>query len=105
MQVASNKPYAPVYFDAEPMTKLPERVQSPPERPYAMGAAAREAANARPAPHARTTELAAARRPQVVENAPRVARSDTEPTASPVSAYAPVRYDPPVGFMGGRGLY
>jgi rare lipoprotein A len=105
VRVASNKPYAPVYFDAQPMTKLPERVQSPPERPYAMGEGTREVADARPAPHARTTELAAARRPQVVENAPRAARLGTEPAASPVSAYAPVRYDPPVGFMGGRGLY
>ena len=37
VQVASNKPYAPVYFDAHPMTKLPARVPSPPDRPYALG--------------------------------------------------------------------
>ena len=28
-----------------------------------------------------------------------------EPEVSPVSAYAPTRYDAPAGFMSGRGLY
>ncbi len=105
VQVASNKPYAPVYFDSHPMTKLPERVQSPPVRPYAMGEGRRQAAEARPARHQPTTELAAARRPQAVDNDDARPRSDAMPRVSPVSAYAPVRYDAPAGYLGGRGLY
>jgi peptidoglycan lytic transglycosylase len=102
VQVASNKPYAPVYFDSHPMTKLPERVQSPPQRPYATVEKQRQTVEAR---HRPTTELAAARRPQSVDNNGASPRSDAVPRVSPVSAYAPVRYDAQAGYIGGRGLY
>jgi peptidoglycan lytic transglycosylase len=105
VQVASNKPYAPIYFDSHPLTKLPERVQSPPERPYAVGEGRRQAAAAPPARHAPTTEFAAARRPHTVDNDRAPPPSDAVPRVSPVSAYAPVRYDAPAGYLGGRGLY
>jgi rare lipoprotein A len=98
VQVASNKPYAPTYFDGRPMTQLPTYAPAPPERPYRLGEGAREV----PSPSG-TTELAAASRPQAVETVER--RPLAEPAVSPVSAYAPTRYDSRAGFMSGRGLY
>ena len=103
LQVASNKPYAPVYFDAHPMTKLPAQVRSPRQRPYATAAGQRYADSK--GAGKRTTELAAARRPQTVENAGSASHSGARPMVSPVSAYAPVRYDAPAGYISGRGLY
>ncbi len=87
--LASNKSYAPAYFDSRPMAEMPARVPPPPDRPYRLGEGAREV----PAAPAPTVELAAA------------SRAAAEPEASPVSAYAPVRYDGHAGFMSGRGLY
>jgi peptidoglycan lytic transglycosylase len=84
--VASSRPYAPTYFDNRRMTQLPARGPTPPDRPFRLGEGAREVPAA---PQTRTVELAAASRPE----------------ASPVSAYAPVRYDGHTGFMSGRGLY
>ena len=68
------------------------------ERPYRLGEGAREV----PSPSG-TTEFAAASRPQAVETVER--RPLAEPAVSPVSAYAPTRYDGRAGFMSGRGLY
>ena len=52
----------------------------------------------------RTVELAAAARPQPRPPS-RGAAAAAEPEVSPVSAYAPVRYDGRAGFLSGRGLY
>ena len=97
MQVASSEPFAGAFFDPHPMARLPaHRAPTPPERPYAAVAQTsepqsyRHVAQAAPRPQP-TVELAAATRP--------------EPQVSPVSAYAPVRYDGHAGFMSGRGLY
>jgi peptidoglycan lytic transglycosylase len=86
IKVASAGGYAPTYFDARPMAPI-RKAPTPPERPYG-AAPERPARAARRAP---SVELAAATRAEAV--------------ASPVSAYAPVRYDAPAGFMSGRGLY
>jgi rare lipoprotein A len=103
MQVASNKPFASAYFDARPMTQLPAtRVPAPPDRPYRLAEGAREVPAA---PQAPTMELAAATRPKPMEAVARAPLAAAEPYASPVSAYAPVRYDGHAGFMSGRGLY
>lgn len=99
--VAANKPYAPAYFDNRPITQYSSvLVPAPPDRPYRLGEGAREAP-AVAAPHAPTVELAAATR----ANAARAARTEPESEVSPVSAYAPPRYDGSAGFMTGRGLY
>jgi rare lipoprotein A len=97
MKVASAEPFSGTFFDPHPMTRLPaHRAPTPPDRPYAAGGtdrtlpANKQVAQAAPR-RAPTVELAAATRP--------------EPQASPVSAYAPVRYDGHAGFMSGRGLY
>ena len=95
MKVASSEPFAGSFFDSHPMSRLPRhRAPTPPDRPYAAGGteetASPRVAEAAPR-HAPTVELAAVTRP--------------EPPASPVSAYAPVRYDGHAGFMSGRGLY
>ena len=90
VQVASNKPYAPAYFDHRLLTRI---APIPPDRPYRLGDS--EPAAAEPA--AATVELAAASR------AP--ASNDETPHVSPVSAYAATRYDGSAGFMSGRGLY
>ena len=100
--VASNKPYAPTYFDNRPMTQMPARVPAPPDRPYRLGEGAREVPAVH-APRQQTVELAAAARPQ-----PPLARDelvDEEPDVSPVSAYAPPSYDSRAGLLSGRGLY
>jgi rare lipoprotein A len=102
VRVASNTRFAPAYFDSRPMTEVPARIPAnvppPPDRPYRLGEeGAREVTADVPVPRqAPTMELAAASRP----SAPAA-----EPTVSPVSAYASVRYDGHAGFMGGRGLY
>lgn len=100
VQVASSKGFAPAYFDNRPMTEIAGRVPSPPDRPYRLGdAAADQPVVAARAP---TTELAAAKRPRDMV----VRASAPEPVVSPVSAYAPPRYDgAKAGFMSGRGLY
>jgi hypothetical protein len=54
-------------------------------------------------PRAPTTELAANTRVRSGFSATPAAPA--EPVVSPVSAYAPTRYDQPTGFMSGRGLY
>ena len=103
VQVASNKPYAPTYFDSRPMTEIPARVPAPPDRPYRLGEGARDVP-AVAAPRTQTYEVAAASRPQAAPPFARAPQPEDEP--SPVSAYAPVRYDGGrAGFMSGRGLY
>lgn len=106
VQVASNKPFAPAYFDTRPMTEVAAKV--PPERPYRLGEGARELPaefEAKTASRAPTTELAAATRPQPARAVASSELPAAEPEVSPVSAYAPTRYDQPAGFMTGRGLY
>jgi len=109
VQVASNKPFAPAFFDNRSMTQYSSmQVPAPPDRPYRLGEGAREVPgqNApQAAPRAPTVELAAAERPQAPQFAARAPRTAVEPTVSPVSAYASPRYDGSAGFMSGRGLY
>ncbi len=102
--VASNRPYAPTYSDSWRMTQVPARVPAPPDRPYRLGEGAREVPGLA-APPTRTVELAAASRPQTAPAVTRAPLPAAEPEASPVSAYAPARYDGRAGFMSGRGLY
>ena len=105
VQVASNKPYAPAYFDNRPMTQYSSmQVPAPPDRPYRLGEDAREGP-AQIAPRAPTVEMAAAARPQAPQFAARAPRIAVEHSVSPVSAYASPRYDGSAGFMSGRGLY
>ena len=42
VQVASNKGYAPTYFDSRPLTRMSAEVPAPPERPYRLGEGARD---------------------------------------------------------------
>jgi rare lipoprotein A len=109
--VAANKEFAPAFFDARPMASA--KIPPPPDRPYRLGEGAREMPDEiapKTAYHAPTTELAAAARPHPAEAVSRKSIESrplepAEPAISPVSAYAPTRYDPPAGFMSGRGLY
>ena len=97
--VASNKPYAPTYFDSRPMTEVPR----PPDRPFG---GARQVATVEPdAERGSTAELAAVTRPSRSEPFARPPISAPSSAASLVSAYAPTRYDGHAGFMSGRGLY
>jgi peptidoglycan lytic transglycosylase len=101
VQVASNKGYAPTYFDNRPLTQLSAEVPAPPDRPYRLGEGARDI----PAVPAHTVELAAAARPQATRPFARAELPPAEPEVSPVSGYAPVRYDSRAGLLSGRGLY
>ena len=99
VQVASNKPYAPAFFDNRPMTQYSSM----------QGSSVQGSSNQVPAPQAaprtQTVELAAAARPQAPQFAARAPRAAVETSVSPVSAYASPRYDGSAGFMSGRGLY
>ena len=107
--VASNKPFAPAYFDNRPMTDYSSmQVPPPPARPYRLGEGAREVpaqGTSQAVQRAPTWELAAAARPHGPDAIIRGPRAAAEATVSPVSAYAPARYDGSAGFMSGRGLY
>lgn len=105
--VASNKAFVPAYFDSRPMTGVPR----PPERPFRVDGAHQVASlEAEELPAA---EPAAPARPRMAEAVVGTPISRATPAlgaqgataVSPVSAYAPTRYDAPVGFMSGRGLY
>jgi rare lipoprotein A len=103
VRVAANERFTQTYFDSRPLGGV-----LPPSRPFGQNSA-RHAAVAETAPSAApTTELAAAAR---IEQVPlpspeRQMTARAAPGVSPVSAYAPVRYDAPAaGFMSGRGLY
>jgi rare lipoprotein A len=111
IQVAAAGNFAPAYFDKTPMSKdgAFRSVPAPRDRPYA----AEDAADAtEPAP----VEVAEAPRaptfdqrfPKGIQRASLEAPPSTGQGArltSPVSAYAPARYDASAGFMSGRGLY
>jgi len=104
IQVADNRSFSRAYFDSRRIREV-----LPPERPYGLGSrndtvvAAAEPRVSR----ARTTEFAAAARPQSapVQPAPEMT-AQAAPQFSPVSAYAAPGYDgQAAGFMSGRGLY
>jgi len=107
--VASNKSFAPAFFDSRPMTEVPR----PPERPFRVDGAHQVASLEADADEAPAAEPAAPARPNMAEAVLREPVSPARPTqaaprgpaVSPVSAYAPTRYDAPAGFMSGRGLY
>jgi rare lipoprotein A len=93
--------FAP-YFDKRPMAQAPTRnVPTPLERPYAGD------------DEPQVAEAAESPPPNFDQRFPRIERAALDPPAveqpgrmaSPVSAYAPVRYDASAGFMSGRGLY
>jgi rare lipoprotein A len=96
--------FAP-YFDKRPMAQAPTRnVPSPPERPYQADDEPQVAEAAEPAAEPSRAPTFAQRFPQV-QRAALDAPAGQGGSASPVSAYAPVRYDATAGFMSGRGLY
>jgi rare lipoprotein A len=100
LQVASNKLFAPAYFESGRVANSSSNgIPSPPDRPYRLGEDARNI----PAVEAETTEFAAATRPRTARARESVV--DTEQGVSPVSAIVPTRYDARAGFLGGRGLY
>ncbi len=98
VQVASSKDFAP-YFDSRPMSELKKVTPAPTK-----SAAVQRVAAAEPeddASPASPPDLPAAIRQPAVDT---VARASA-PAVSPVSAYAPVRYDNQAGLLSGRGLY
>jgi rare lipoprotein A len=105
VMVASNKPYAPTFFDNRPMTAVPQ----PPERPFRVDGIQQVASmdsEAEEAPAAESAPAAPARIAVATLRAPaREQAAQPSLAVSPVSAYAPTRYDNRAGFMSGRGLY
>ena len=94
VMVAEAKPFVPEYFDARPMTGI--RSQAP----AAIEAQPRKADIAPVhTPAVRSSSL----EPPPAPSTPR--NTAAAPKTSPVSAFAPVRYDNAAGFMSGRGLY
>ena len=106
VQVAANKSYAPAFFDARPMAQAAAKPAA--DNRYQLASAGEDVPAAPPAKSAKrapTTELAAATRPQPAQAVTRETLPPADTSVSPVSAYAPARYDQPAGFMSGRGLY
>ncbi len=102
VMVASSKPYVPTFFDNRPMSEVPR----PPERPFQMDGTQQVAALEPEADEAPVAEVVPAARPRVAEATLRApAPEQVAQSGSPVSAYAPTRYDSRAGFMSGRGLY
>lgn len=104
VQVASSKDFAP-YFDPKPMAEAPR----PAKTPATMTPAAQQVAAVADDDEAETevpARIAAVNLPAPVRSAPvQTAQAQAAPSVSPVSAYAPTRYDGRAGFMNGRGLY
>jgi rare lipoprotein A len=100
--VASNKDFAPAFFDSRPLTEVP----TPPGRPFRMEGSHQVASLQQAAEEAPEAPVA---QPPTAENVLRVPVAtrtvQSAPAVSAVSAYAPARYDAPAGFMSGRGLY
>ena len=99
IMVASAGDFAPLPSRSTVQRAPLRDVPAPPERPYAGEEQAADIAVDQPAaeprfPAHRMQGFALA---TPVQDAPRL--------TSPVSAYAPVSYDAPAGFMNGRGLY
>ncbi|HEY4141199.1 MAG TPA: septal ring lytic transglycosylase RlpA family protein [Pseudolabrys sp.] len=84
----ADRGFAPAFFDSRPLSSS-KTISSDNSTPKLV-------------PRAPATELAANTRLRPTDIA---ATPAIEPAASPVSAYAPVRYDQPAAFMSGRGLY
>lgn len=100
IQMVSNKLFAPANFDGRATTKYSSTgIPTPPDRPYRLGEGAHEVPAEAP-----TTELAAATRSRATGAGTYEVTADAARGASPVSAYAPTRYDGRT-FMSGRGLY
>jgi hypothetical protein len=96
--VASAGDFAPLASRSSVQRAPLRDVPAPPDRPYAeerVADAAAEAPALEPRFPARRVQSFALAAP--VQEPPRL--------TSPVSAYAPVSYDGPAGFMNGRGLY
>ena len=102
IRVASNRPFAPAYFDARPLTNVPR----PPERPFG-GTRQFASLDSHGGGEIEAEPIAPARASAVQNSAaPSISRAVSAPAAaSTVSAFAPTRYDGHAGFMGGRGLY
>ncbi|MBS0245451.1 MAG: septal ring lytic transglycosylase RlpA family protein [Proteobacteria bacterium] len=98
VRVASSQNFAP-YFDSRPMSEASKAAQLPAQAtPVQHLASAEPEDGETPLP----PDLPAAIRQPAVDTTSRASAS----SASPVSAYAPVRYDGrSAGFMSGRGLY
>jgi rare lipoprotein A len=113
LMVASDKPFAPAFFDTRPMNQVAGKAPTPPDRPYRLGEGAREVPGeieptmaSQTSARAPITEFAAAARPHADETVGRRPLEPAEAAVSPVSTYAPTRYDAPAAaFMSGRGLY
>ncbi len=107
VQVASAENFAPAYFNPQPMSRtaaIRNVPAPPPSRPYAAegGQTTELAANRRGEPNAPSSF---AQRYAVVSSPAPEPVTSGPPLGAAVSAFAPVRYDAPVGFMSGRGLY
>jgi len=107
VRVAAARPFLPEYFAPELPARAQRPVPAPQERPFTLGQMPGRAAPPDPAPVERNAKVETAALPPVRDVSPRPGSSAaiSNAVASPVSAFAPIRYDPPAAFLSGRGLY
>src|SRR5262249_7017602 len=98
VMVASAKPFVPEAGGGVPYGG--SSIPVPAERPFRLGQSDGQAL-----PSGRTSETAVAARVPAATMAPAAEEADSSVAASPVSAFAPPRYDTNPNFMSGRGLY
>jgi len=106
VMVASAKPFVPEIADPVPSGSGP--IPIPPDRPFTLGQGSVQASAAGTAGEMTSTARAAPPRTRAIAAASETSASlpsAASPSTSPVSAFAPTRYDAGTSFMGGRGLY
>ena len=106
VQVASAENFAPAYFNPQPMSRtaaIRNVPAPPPSRPYAADGKGKPRIGRQPPRRAAVPSSFAQR--YAVTSSPAPEPVTSRPSGAAVSAFAPVRYDPPAGFMSGRGLY
>jgi len=97
IMVASAGDFAPLRSRATVQRAPLRDVPAPPDRPYAGEEQVADASTEQPEPRFPAQRIQGFAMAAPAQDAPRL--------SSPVSAYAPVSYDAPAGFMNGRGLY
>lgn len=101
VMVASAGRFAPTYFESRPIRDV-----LPPERPYGRDPVHEQVSEDTEPAQPDPAKFAAATRTASLDSIKQVPLPPAEPHVSPVSAYAPARYDGhAASFMSGRGLY
>jgi rare lipoprotein A len=106
VRLASGKPFLPEYSDSDPERAERKAVAVAEERPHLLNQSRASSHGGEDLPLARPPVRSNARIEAAALPPVREAGAGAGPAfTSPVSAFAPTRYDAPAAFLSGRGLY